>query len=705
MLPRLTRSLLCAVGLLALAGCFAPVQQEVDHTVCGLADHLMDPEPLPIGPPGQNPQPPQSPDGGATGAGPSARVILPVAAQAPAEAAQPTPPSPAPRRDRLKIPPELPGANAPQVTFPPAEPKYQAERERVINELFPPLPELGPDPQPAPGPSGHPLTLSELQHLALSNSPVIRQRAADVRAAEGAAKQAGAYPNPTLGYEADTAGTGGTAGYQGMFFDQTIKTGGKLKLNQAMAVMDVEAARVNLRRAQSDLATQVRAGYFAVLVAQENMRVTGALVRVTDEAYRIQLLQFRKGGIAAYYEPAQLRSYAFQARGAIVQARNVYVSAWKQLAAALGLPGLPPTELAGRIDMPAPAYDWDRAVARVLTSHTDVVNARVAEQRARYNLRLQQITPVPDVNLHLAIQKDYTTPPFSIVSTMQLGLPVPLWDQNKGAIAQAQAQLLSAVENHHAVRDDLYSRLAEAFQRYRSNLTLLEYYRNHILPDQVRFYRGVYARYGEDPGVSFADVVNAQQALGSGIATYITTLGAMWTAVTDVANLLQTDDLFAGSQGQCVGTLPDLGPLFQLPCVHPCSPLPDPALKGADRQWPALEPVPVGQPPAERPRQGEPDAPREGAGQEFLLPLPARQEDPAKPTRFEPGGPTLEPDEMTPAFALPAPVPAPPATPSPAPTSAGQSRGNGGTLGYLPPAEAIPALPVPFPTAPAGGGP
>src|SRR5205807_1270644 len=105
----------------------------------------------------------------------------------------------------------------------------------------------------------------------------------DVEAARGAALQAGAYPNPNFGYQWDTAGTGATAGYQGAFVEQTIKTGGKLKLAQAAALMDLLNAQLALRRAQTDLTAQVRAGYFAVLVAQETIQVTGALARLTDE--------------------------------------------------------------------------------------------------------------------------------------------------------------------------------------------------------------------------------------------------------------------------------------------------------------------------------------------------------------------------------------------------------------------------------------
>ena len=44
-----------------------------------------------------------------------------------------------------------------------------------------------------------------------------------------------------------------------------------------------------LRRARSDLSTQVRNAYFAVLVAREAMRVNRALARLTDEVYRIQV--------------------------------------------------------------------------------------------------------------------------------------------------------------------------------------------------------------------------------------------------------------------------------------------------------------------------------------------------------------------------------------------------------------------------------
>jgi hypothetical protein len=74
--------------------------------------------------------------------------------------------------------------------------------------------------------------------------------------------------------------------------------------------------------------------------------------------------------------------------------------------------------------------------------------------------------------------------------------------------------------------------------------------------DQVRAYRGLYERRQQFPaenpnivaGVSFGDMVTAQQTLAGYLAGYLTALGQQWTAVVDVANVLQQDDLYQSCQ-------------------------------------------------------------------------------------------------------------------------------------------------------------
>src|SRR5262249_43492052 len=152
-----------------------------------------------------------------------------------------------------------------------------------------------------------------------------------------------------------------------------------------------------------------------------------------------------------------------QARFTLAQARHRYVGAWKQLAAAMGVPGLPPAPLAGRIDMPIPVYRYEDVAPRVLAGHTDVLTARTSLERARYELRLALATPIPDVGVRVLVQKDYTSDPHNVITGVQVGGPIPVFDRNRGNILRAEAQLERATEEEHRVRDELARQLAEAF--------------------------------------------------------------------------------------------------------------------------------------------------------------------------------------------------------------------------------------------------
>ncbi len=105
--------------------------------------------------------------------------------------------------------------------------------------------------------------------------------------------------------------------------------------------------------------------------------------------------------------------------------------------------------------------------------------------------------------------------------------------------------------------------MAANYTNYQNNLNALEYYRRYILPDQVRYYRGVFERRQVDKeNASPNDLVTAQAALATNVQTYLGILGSLWSAVVSVADLMQTDDLFQLAKP---GELPELPPLDNLP--------------------------------------------------------------------------------------------------------------------------------------------
>jgi cobalt-zinc-cadmium efflux system outer membrane protein len=443
-------------------------------------------------------------------------------------------PSARPLPERLDLPRDLPGAAA-------TTPAKRNGFDRALAELFPDPPAMPPDPVPE---IGTPLTLADLQRTALAGHPSLRQAAADIEAARGAALQAGLPPNPSFGYEADTIGSGNTAGQQGAKYEQLIKTGGKLRLAQTSALTEVTSAQIARRKAEVELVTQVRTAYFAVLVAQEQLRLTHAISRLMDDVYRVEVEQLKAGQIAPY-EPTQIRALAARARSANLQARNRYAAAWRQLAAAVGRPDLPPAPLAGRATMPPPPLTAEFVQARMLAAHTDLREAEVAAARARVQVRIAEVTPMPDVSLKVVVQKDYTVAPFATSANVEVGVPVPVWDRNQGGVQQAQGQLARALDQAQRVRLDLLGKLADAVERYTSNRQVVEMHESSILPDQVRFYKGQLQRHQQEPDkVPFSEAAYALETFGDSLAVYLAALDAQWKAAVDLAALAQLDDLY-----------------------------------------------------------------------------------------------------------------------------------------------------------------
>ncbi|HJT34171.1 MAG TPA: TolC family protein [Pirellulales bacterium] len=446
---------------------------------------------------------------------------------------------------RLQLPPNLPGAQAPHLRLPAYDPENPGPRSHVIDKIFPDLPPVWPLDMPRPTPERPAMTLKQLQDLANQYNPLLIQARANVTSMEGDAINAGQHPNPIVGYESDTVGSSLSRDYQGIYVSQLVKTANKLNLARSAANVDVMNAQLAVRRTQMEVFARVKTNYFAVLVAQENVIVTGALVRLADEVFEIQRSRLRTAGEAAGFEPGQLRGLADIAKTQLVLAENTYVAAWKALVAHLGLPNMPPMPLVGRADMPVPVVTYQAALARMLSVHPDIMIGRNMVTRAQYALRLEEVTPIPDVVLYFTAQKDFTQPGARSTSyNSQVGLPLPIWNRNQGNIISARGDLGQARQQIRRAEMELTTRLANTFNQYSTNRITVQFYADKILPDYANAYRGVYELHQLAPEqMGFEGIIVAQTQLAQAIAGYIAALNLQWSAVADLSYLMQVETL------------------------------------------------------------------------------------------------------------------------------------------------------------------
>jgi cobalt-zinc-cadmium efflux system outer membrane protein len=225
----------------------------------------------------------------------------------------------------------------------------------------------------------------------------------------------------------------------------------------------------------------------------------------------------------------------------LIQARAAYAAAWKQLAATVNAPDLPPAPLAGRSEEVVPPYRYADLRDRLLAGHTDLAAARNGVAQAEVAVALERRKPFPDLRTEWYVQND------TLVNSAQtggkFGFVVPVFDKNQGNILAAQARLARATREEERVRNDLLRQLAEAFGRYEAARQQAAVYRDQILPDLVRAFRGVNERYQVEPDkVNYNDIVTAQQNLAAQLANYLQVLRQQWQAVADLAGIVQADD-------------------------------------------------------------------------------------------------------------------------------------------------------------------
>src|SRR6202158_2080674 len=177
------------------------------------------------------------------------------------------------------------------------------------------------------------ITLEQLQQMALQTNPTFAQSAANIQAAEGRKKQAGLYPNPTVGYQGEQIRGGSFhGGEQGFFVQQDIVLGGKLGLNRKIFDQELKQAETEADEQKLRVVTNVRMSYIQALAAQQMLELRQNLSKFANDAVETSR-QLANVGQADAPDVLESEVEAQQAQLAVIMAERNQKRAWKGLAA------------------------------------------------------------------------------------------------------------------------------------------------------------------------------------------------------------------------------------------------------------------------------------------------------------------------------------------------------------------------------------
>lgn len=386
-----------------------------------------------------------------------------------------------------------------------------------------------------------PLTLSDLENMALGNNPVIARANARICAAQGNWVQTGLPPNPRLGYIAEEMGSAGSAGMQGGFVGQQLITAHKLTLNRHIAAWEIQRAQQELEAERLRVLTDVRTAYYDMLIAQERRELAANLVGISEQAVQSAELLF-KGEEVSEADPLRARVEAEHARIVWENAEAQLLESWRRLAAVTGVPDMQLQRLEGDIDPSALDLTWENALQQVLTESPEVAAAMANVEAAQWAVRRACAEAVPNVEAMAVVTHD--TANGDTLTGIEIGVPIPLLDRNQGGIMQAQGRAAAARRDVDRVMLSLQARLAEVFQRHDTARAQADRYAREggIIDSAEQTLRLIRAGYEvEEFGV--LDLLSAQRSYFEARLAYLDSLRMLWDAVLEIQGLLLQDSL------------------------------------------------------------------------------------------------------------------------------------------------------------------
>jgi len=390
------------------------------------------------------------------------------------------------------------------------------------------------------------LRLEDLEQMALSDNPTMAQMQANVQAAEGLARQAGLYPNPTAGYYGDQIRGGSFGGgEEGAFLSQTLVMGGKLGAARRVAQLGAKEAQTNSQAQRLRILGNVRALFYQVLAAQRMVEVRQNLVKLAGDAVQTS---HELGNVGQADRPDILQAEVEQQQAEVsrrVAQQNLRAS-WKILATVVGKPDLEVSAVEGDLEA-IPEMNYEESLAAALSDSPEVKLAQQEVERAEAMLSQARKVPIPDLQVTGILMQSYEALPGSgrpagLMGGAQIGVELPIFDRNQGNIAAAKAGIENATQELVRVRLDLRRKLANLFRDYDAARSTALQYKTEMLPraeQAYMLYRGNYQKMA----AAYPQVLISQRTLFQLQVEYIQALDSTWQSALQIRAFGLTDGL------------------------------------------------------------------------------------------------------------------------------------------------------------------
>ncbi len=297
-----------------------------------------------------------------------------------------------------------------------------------------------------------PLTLAEVETLALDSNPDLRGYRLEVGAAQADARTAALRPNPSLGLLADILqlnhpGVHPDSGNWGATISLPLELGGKRGRRIELAEDVVSVTQLTVADSARRVLESARLAWYDLIAARARLDIAGDVLANWQELTRLDASRFKAQQIAGVeLSRAQVAEGAAQvgydeAALAVRQAQEALARLVGRRERVTVSAALEPLD-----SLPA-SLPVDSLEAMALRDRPDVLAARAALAAAVANTRLQQanasITPL--------VSGDFENSQGTPLIGVSASVPLPFYNRNQGERAKATVRVEQATRQLEAV--------------------------------------------------------------------------------------------------------------------------------------------------------------------------------------------------------------------------------------------------------------
>ena len=320
---------------------------------------------------------------------------------------------------------------------------------------------------------GEQITLADAVRRAIESNAELTTLAAELRATDASARQAGRLANPEVELSVENVGTEVAATETTVAVGQLVELGGdrRARIDAARAAREITRLELDARR--RDVEAGVRAAFASLVAAQLQLSITRENLTSAEAAFgairdrvaagKVSPIEETRASVTVSMERIELA----RAEAELQSARIALASTW----------GGTESDVEAVDIIATPSAD---DAVETIDDHPELQRAEATVAQREAEARLERARGVPDLRASAGI-RDYEgdDDPAAVAA---VAMSLPLFDRNRDAVAAAVARVEASRSDVAAARVRLTGALEQARTRQQAAQQNVDRFRSEIIP-------------------------------------------------------------------------------------------------------------------------------------------------------------------------------------------------------------------------------